>query len=316
MVAALEVSAEERIPLAFVLAVEIGRLQRGTREHQEIGQGLREVYAAVMDAPDGPAMLELSNDELYTIGTRIHVDASELEEYWLDNRSSLRAINEPAAAPDENFNRAIARFFPEVLSRPDEWHFDSVRPHFTELSRKIDTELREYAPRVRAIYNKERKEIIARTRLMQQARAEARSRRYPRRPDQEIWRPAIRPDQAGPGDMVEVEIEGRRILVANTGDGYYAIDAVCTHVPSLAMIASMEKGRLDIARKCVECPWHGSQFDLVNGKVVRQPYHAEFNRQHFFSGRLTSVLDPKKTASDTRVYPAKVVGGYVMVNIA
>lgn len=316
MVAALEVAAEERIPLAFVLAVEIGRLQHGTKEHQEIGEGLCEVYASVMDAPDGPVLLEFSNDELYTIGTRIHVDACELEEYWLDNRSSLRAIGEPAEPPDENFRRAVDRFFPEVLTSPDEWHFDSVRPYFTELSRKIDAALREYAPRVRAIYNKERKEIINRTRQMQRERAAARSHRYPRRPDQEIWRPAVRVDQLGPGDMIEVDIEGRRILVAHTGDGYHAIDAVCTHVPSLGLIASLEKGRLDIERRCVECPWHGAQFDLATGRVARQPYHPEFNRRHFFSGRLTSVLDPKRTASDTRVYPAKVVGDWVMVNIA
>jgi nitrite reductase/ring-hydroxylating ferredoxin subunit len=316
MVAALEVAAEERIPLAFVLAVEIGRLEHGTREHREIGQGLREVYAAVMDAPDGAVMLEFSNDELYTAGTRIYVDSSELEEFWLDNRASLRATGERAPAPDENFLRAVDRFFPEVVDRPDEWHFDQVRPHFTELSRKIDTELREYAPRVRALYNKERKEIIARTRQMQQARAEARSRRYSRRPDQEIWRPAIRVDQAGPGDMVEVDIERRRVLVANTGDGYYAIDAVCTHVPFLGTFASLEKGRLDIAQKCVECPWHGSQFDLVSGRVVRQPYHEDFNRRHFFSGSVVGVLDPKKTTAAIRVYPTKVVGGYVMVDIA
>ena len=316
MVAALEVAAEERIPLAFVLAVEIGRLRRGTKEHQEIGQGLREVYDGVMDAPNGPTMLQFSNDEMYIVGVRIHADSSELEQYWLDNRSSLRAINERAEPPDENFARAIERFFPEVISRPDEWHFDSVRAHFLDLSKKIDASLREYAPAVRGIYNKERKEIISRTRQIQEQRAEARGRRYPRRPDAEIWRPAIRVDQASPGDMVEVEIEGRRILVANTGEEYYAIDAVCTHVPALGVIASMEKGRLDIANKCVECPWHGSQFDLQTGKVVRQPYHAEFNRQHFFSGRLTSVLDPKKTASDTRVYTTKVVGEFVMVNIA
>jgi nitrite reductase/ring-hydroxylating ferredoxin subunit len=316
MAAALEVTPEERIPLAFVLAVEIGRSQRGTREHREIGQGLREVYASVLDAPDGPLMLEFSNDELYQIGVRIHADSSELEEYWLDNRSSLRAIHEQAPFPDVNFGRVIERFFPEVIERPDEWHFDDVRQQFTDLSRKIDESLRGYVPNVRGLYNKERKEIITRTRQMQSERAEARSRRYPRRPDAEIWRPAIRRDQAEPGDMVEVQIEGRRILVANLGDGYHAIDAVCTHVPTLGVIAGLEKGRLDVAKGCVECPWHGSQFDLRTGKVVRQPYAPEFNRDHFFSGRLTSVLDPKKTATDTRVYPAKVVGDWVMVNIA
>jgi nitrite reductase/ring-hydroxylating ferredoxin subunit len=115
--------------------------------------------------------------------------------------------------------------------------------------------------------------------------------------------------------MTDVEIEGRRILVANTGDGWYAIDAICTHVPQLAMFANLSKGELDAEAKCVTCPWHGSRFDLQTGRVVRQPYAPEFKREHFFSGRLVGVLDPKKTAPDTRVYPTRVTGGWVMVNL-
>ncbi|MFN8557868.1 MAG: hypothetical protein U0531_11180 [Dehalococcoidia bacterium] len=50
--------------------------------------------------------------------------------------------------------------------------------------------------------------------------------------------------------------------------------------------------------------------------MVRQPYAPDFNREHFFAGRVTGVLDPKKTATDTRVYPTRIVGNNVMVNIA
>ncbi len=32
-----------------------------------------------------------------------------------------------------------------------------------------------------------------------------------------------------PGTAKEVEAEGRRIALFNSGDGYYAIDGVCTH---------------------------------------------------------------------------------------
>lgn len=316
MAVTLEVSPEERVPLAFVLAVEIGHLSHGTKEHRDIAAGLRDVYTSLMDAPDGPVLLEFANDELYMVGVRLHADASELEEWWLDNRASLRAIQEPALFPDDNFGRAVDRFFPEAITRPEEWHFDSVRGIYIELGRKIDQALREFAPNVRALYNKERREINVRTRRMQQEREERRSRRYPVRPDQEIWRPAIRVDQIGVGDMASVEIEGRKLVIANTGDGYYAIDAACTHVPALSMLSDLANGRLDIDRCTVECPWHGSQFDLRSGRVVRQPYAPEFNREHFFSGRLTAVLDPKKTSSDTRVYPTKVIGNHVMVNIA
>src|SRR5262249_34887122 len=147
-------------------------------------------------------------------------------------------------------------------------------------------------------------------------RADERSGRYPRRPDAELWRQAVRADQLGVGEMTDVDIEGRHILVANTGDGFHAIDAYCTHVRALSMITNLAGGRLDIDRKCVECPWHGSQFDLVSGAAVRQPYAKEFNREHFFGGRIASVLDPKHTSTDTRVYPTKLIGNYVFVNIA
>lgn len=314
--ATLEVSPEERIPLAFVLAVEIGHLRHGTREHREIARGLREVYTSLMDAPDGPVTLEFENDELYMVGVRMYADYSELEEWWLDNRASMQAIQERALFPDDNFGRAVERFFPEAIERPGEWSSDSVRGPFLRLSKKIDESLRESAPNVRGIYNKERDIINRSMRAMQQERAERRSRRYPGRPDVEIWRPAVRADELGTGDMVDVQIEGRQILVANTGDGYYAIDAVCTHVPALATLANLGKGELDVAQCRVTCPWHGAQYDVRTGRVVRQPYSSEFNREHFFSGRLTGVLDPKKTATDTRVYPTKIVGNQVMVNIA
>ena len=314
--ATLEVTPEERIPLGFALAVEIGHLQHGTREHREIAQGLRDVYTSLMDAPEGPVTLEFANDELYMVGVRLFADYSELEEWWLDHRASMRAIQEPALFPDENYGRAVRRFFPDAIQRPEEWNFDWYRGTFQGLGKKIDEALRQAAPAVRGLYNSERDAINRRTLQAQRDRAERRSRRYPGRSDQEIWRPAVRVDELGIGDMIDVQIEGRQILVANTGDGYFAIDAVCTHIPTLATIANLGKGRLDVEKRCVECPWHGAQYDLHTGRVVRQPYAPEFNREHFFSGRLTGVLDPKKTASDTRVYPTRIVGNQVMVNIA
>ena len=316
MPAVLEASPEERLPLAFVTAVEISRASQGTREHRDLAEGLREVYSTLLDAPDGPLQLDFSNDELYWLGVRIFADASELHEYWLDNRSSLRAIQEQAPYPDDAFGRALERFYPEVASHPDDFNPEVTDALLQSLSLKIDAAIRRDVPRVRAIYNKERAEIIRRTRETQQERAAQRARRFPRRADVEIWRPTVRVDDLGVGEMTEVAVEGRRILVARLADGYHAIDAVCTHVPQLGTLGSMVKGELDADRGCVTCPWHGSQFDLHSGKVVRQPYAPDYNRSHFFSGRLTSVLDPKKTASDTRVYPTRIVGNLVMIDIA
>ncbi|MER3488243.1 MAG: hypothetical protein C4307_05785 [Chloroflexota bacterium] len=77
----------------------------------------------------------------------------------------------------------------------------------------------------------------------------------------------MRAVELGPGEMTDVEIEGRTILIANTGDGFHAIDAVCTHVPALSVIKNLAAGELDIERKCVTCPWHGAQYDLRTGHV-------------------------------------------------
>lgn len=315
MVATLEVRPAERVPLAFVMAVEIGHAQHGTREHQEIGLGLRRVYTDLMDAPDGPVALQFENDELYQIGIRLVADSSELEQWWLDHRASMRAIREAALFPDDNFGRAVQRFFPEALEQPETWEFEPLHGIYIGLGHTIDDVLRDAHPQGRALYTKERTEITRRTRRMQEDRAARRARRYPRGLGRDLWRRAVRADQLGVGDMTAIDIEGRQVLVANTGDGFYALDAVCTHVPTLAAIANLSNGQLDTAVGCVTCPWHGAQFDLRTGRVVRSPYAPEFNRQHLFAGRITSLLDPKKTATDTRVYPTKVEGAYVLVNI-
>ena len=316
MNAVLDVRPEERIPLAFVTAVAIGHLRQGTREHREIAEGLGDIYTSLLDAPDGPVQLEFSNDELYMIGVRLYADATELEDWWLDNRASLRALQERAPFPDDNFGRAVARFYPEVVDDPQAWAFESVRGIFQALGRKIDAVMREAAPRVRGLYNKERAGINRRTLQTQRDRRGQRSRRYSIRLDQQMWRPLLRADALAAGDMTTVVLDGRKILIANTGDGFFAIDAVCTHVPALALLADLSKGQLDAERRCVTCPWHGAQYDLATGKVLRQPYAPEFNREHLFAGRITGVLDPNKTATDTRVYPTKVDGGHVMVDIA
>ena len=64
------------------------------------------------------------------------------------------------------------------------------------------------------------------------------------------------------GTMGEVVVEGRKILLARTGDRYYAADNRCPH-----MGATLSEGNLEGV--VVTCPRHGSQFDLSNGSVVR-----------------------------------------------
>jgi len=64
--------------------------------------------------------------------------------------------------------------------------------------------------------------------------------------------------------MKAVDVNGERICVANVEGKYYAIGNVCTH-----MGGPLAEGKLEGFE--VECPWHGSKFDIRTGRVVKPP---------------------------------------------
>ncbi len=64
--------------------------------------------------------------------------------------------------------------------------------------------------------------------------------------------------------MKEVEVNGEKVCLANVEGKYYAIGNVCTHLGG-----PLAQGKLEGYE--VQCPWHGSRFDIRTGKVVRPP---------------------------------------------
>jgi glycine betaine catabolism B len=64
--------------------------------------------------------------------------------------------------------------------------------------------------------------------------------------------------------MMAVEVDGEKVCIANVEGKYYAIGNVCTH-----MGGPLAEGTLE--GHVVQCPWHGSRFDITNGKVLRPP---------------------------------------------
>jgi glycine betaine catabolism B len=64
--------------------------------------------------------------------------------------------------------------------------------------------------------------------------------------------------------MIAVEVDGEKVCVANVEGKYYAIGNVCTH-----MGGPLAEGKLE--GNVVQCPWHGSRFDVATGKVLRPP---------------------------------------------
>ena len=64
--------------------------------------------------------------------------------------------------------------------------------------------------------------------------------------------------------MMAVEVDGEKVCVANVKGKYYAIGNVCTH-----MGGPLAEGKLE--GNVVQCPWHGSRFDIITGKVLMPP---------------------------------------------
>ena len=66
------------------------------------------------------------------------------------------------------------------------------------------------------------------------------------------------------GSSHEVTAAGRVIALFNVDGTLYALDGVCPHAGG-----PLGQGQLDGC--VVTCPWHGAQFDLETGNVVRAP---------------------------------------------
>ena len=73
-----------------------------------------------------------------------------------------------------------------------------------------------------------------------------------------------------PGTSLCVEVDGKKIALFNVDGNYYAIDDTCTHVGG-----PLSEG--EVSSTSVTCPWHGAQFDLETGNVLRAPAQQEVN---------------------------------------
>jgi nitrite reductase/ring-hydroxylating ferredoxin subunit/uncharacterized membrane protein len=71
-------------------------------------------------------------------------------------------------------------------------------------------------------------------------------------------------DELKPGQLMLVHIGDQRIAVGRCGEGLVAFSDHCTHRGG-----SLSDGAL--VGCTVQCPWHGSQFDVHTGQVVAGP---------------------------------------------
>jgi 3-phenylpropionate/trans-cinnamate dioxygenase ferredoxin subunit len=75
--------------------------------------------------------------------------------------------------------------------------------------------------------------------------------------------------ELGPGAMRLVEHDGIKIGVFNCDGALYAIEDRCSHDDG-----PLAEGEFDTATCTVECPRHGSLFDLTTGRPKTLPAYA------------------------------------------
>jgi 3-phenylpropionate/trans-cinnamate dioxygenase ferredoxin component len=97
---------------------------------------------------------------------------------------------------------------------------------------------------------------------------------------------ACKTDQLKPGEALRLNLEPP-IAVYRLNDRYYATEDNCSHAQ-----ASLAAGDIDLEECSVECPYHGSLFDIRSGRVLSLP-----------------ASRPIKT------YPVKVVDDEVLVEV-
>ncbi len=67
-----------------------------------------------------------------------------------------------------------------------------------------------------------------------------------------------------PSTMKAVDSASEKVCIVNIEGNYYAIGNVCTHVGG-----PLNEGTLEGYE--VECPWHGSKFDVRTGEPTKPP---------------------------------------------
>ena len=73
-------------------------------------------------------------------------------------------------------------------------------------------------------------------------------------------------DQLPPGERLIVDVDGRKIGVFNADGDLYAIEDRCSHDDG-----PLAEGPFDPPSHTVECPRHGSLFDLETGRPKTLP---------------------------------------------
>jgi nitrite reductase/ring-hydroxylating ferredoxin subunit len=71
-------------------------------------------------------------------------------------------------------------------------------------------------------------------------------------------------DQIKNGELKVFDVNGESIILINLNGQFYAYKNQCSHM-------ELELTDAEIEGEILTCPWHGAQFDIKTGEVVRLP---------------------------------------------
>lgn len=104
-------------------------------------------------------------------------------------------------------------------------------------------------------------------------------------------------DELADGAMSVIRVDDHDLLVARVAGAYYISDAHCPHLHG-----PLSKGELD--GTVITCPWHGSKFDLADGRCLLWTD---------FHGAVKSMAGLVRHPRPLRVYEVLVQDGKVFV---
>jgi len=84
--------------------------------------------------------------------------------------------------------------------------------------------------------------------------------------DEDDWVTVTRADAIPSGHAARVVIDGVPVAIFNVDGEFHALDDTCSHAE-----ASLSEGELHPEECSIECPLHGSSFDLSTGEPLSLP---------------------------------------------
>jgi 3-phenylpropionate/trans-cinnamate dioxygenase ferredoxin component len=79
-----------------------------------------------------------------------------------------------------------------------------------------------------------------------------------------VWAKVCSIEVLPQGTLKQFYVKDCEVLLMNINNKFFCLDARCTHAG-----APLEEGQLD--GEVLTCPWHGSQFQVTDGKVIKGP---------------------------------------------